>query len=704
MTGNADRRAETRLRDVGAGVVFVFGYVALAMATLWTDGLEGIQLTRLIWLPSGLALAFIVRAGLRAWPWIFASEALVTLFSGDPILGVLGTGAGSTAEAVLAAALLGAIGFSPSLVRWRDVVALIVLGSGVSSLLGAVVSVSSLAWSGALSAEVIGGVSFRWWLTHANGILIVTPLALALSAGLGSEVRTRPGEALLVGGLLLVVGTLLFGSPEPGGIALFFLYVPFPILLWAALRFRVTGAAMANVFLLVPALVGTALERGPLAGEGITQTLVLFSLFTVVTVLTSLAVAGVVQDREEEARARLAAEEERRMMGDRMHHAQKLESLGVLAGGIAHDFNNLLATIMGNADLAERKLPVDDPAGDHVAEVLRASRRAADLCRQILAYAGRGKVSEEIVDLNEVVTEMSELLGVSFPKDAEVQVELAPGLPRVLGDVTQLRQVVLNLLTNASDALPGGRGTIRVRTGTMTSKEIVPADVVSDEIPDPGQALVHLTVEDDGPGMDEEVRERIFEPFFSTKHVGRGLGLPVVLGIVRSHGGCMELRTSREAGARFRMSLPVTDRLPPVAGPTPVPENEVALSGTALVVDDEPDVRSVCRAMLEEMGMQVIEAADGREAVEIFRRRSDINLVVLDVTMPRMNGFQTLTAIRELDPGARVLLSSGDVKPVQEVEEDWGVPLLPKPYGSNELREAVAGLLARVDARETHGS
>jgi signal transduction histidine kinase/CheY-like chemotaxis protein len=699
-----DRQGGRVGERIGGGVVFVLGYVLLALATLWTDSLEGIQLTRLVWLPSGLALAFIVQAGLRAWPWIFAAEALVTVFSGDPIAGALGTGAGSTAEAVLAASLLSTIGFSASLSRWRDVVALIVLASGLSSLLGAVVSVSSLVWSGTFAVDAFWSVTFRWWLTHANGILVVTPVALVFYAGLGARVRARPGEALLIGGLLLTVGAMLFGSPDPRGPGLFFLYLPFPILLWAAFRFQVPGAALANLFLLVPALVGTALGRGPLVGEGTTLTLVLFSVFLVVVVLTSLILAGVVQDREEVAGARLAAEEERRIMGERMHQAQKLESLGVLAGGIAHDFNNLLATIMGNADLVERRLPVDDPAGDHVAEVLRASRHAADLCRQILAYAGRGKVSAGVVDLNDVVTEMGELLGVSFPKDAEVKILPAAEVPPVWGDVTQIRQVVLNLLTNAADALPEGRGRINVRTGTMTSSEIVEADVVSGDSPLPRGTLVHLTVEDDGPGMDEDLRVRIFEPFFSTKQVGRGLGLSVVLGIVRSHGGCMELRTSPGEGARFRMTLPVTERAGTLAQPVRTVEDGASLAGTVLVADDDRAVRGVCRAMLEEMGLRVLEAADGQEAVDVYRDRiEEIDLAMLDITMPRMDGFQAMMAIRKMDPGARVLLSTGNVEPAEEVEAVWGVPLLPKPYGSRELRDTIAGLLTPVEPVETQG-
>jgi CheY-like chemotaxis protein len=382
-------------------------------------------------------------------------------------------------------------------------------------------------------------------------------------------------------------------------------------------------------------------------------------------------------------------------MSDRIHQTQKLESLGVLAGGIAHDFNNLLATIMGNADLAERKLDLAHPAGDHVSEVLRASRRAADLCRQILAYAGRGQVSSGVVDLNEVVVEMGELLSVSLPKDARLLIHPGVVCPPVWGDVTQLRQVVLNLLTNAADALPEGRGDIKVTTGSIGAEAIIARDLITEWQPQTKRSLVHLTVEDTGPGMDEAMRARVFEPFFSTKEVGRGLGLAVVLGIVRAHGGALELRSWPGHGSRFRVTLPVTDQEPP----PPViaaswDDHAKELKGTVLLADDEPGVREVCRAMLEEEGLTVIEAVDGQEAVDIFReRRAELHMVLLDITMPRMNGYQALVKIREIDPGARVLLSTGNVQEAEEVETEWGVPLLAKPYGAQELRAAISRVL-----------
>ncbi|MDT8341323.1 MAG: MASE1 domain-containing protein [Longimicrobiales bacterium] len=685
----------------GHGALFVAAYVTLALLTFASPGLpEEVSIARLVWLPSGLALACIVMAGLRAWFWIFLAEALVTLVAGDPLLGALGTGAGSTAEAVLAAFLLGRIGFSSTLGRWRDVVALIVLGSGLSSLLGAAVSVGSLVLVGSFAPDAFWDILPRWWLTHTNGILLLAPVVLTAGTGLLGRVRARGVEAGGLAALLALVGGLLFSAPDSGALTRLLLYVPFPLLLWAALRFRLAGAAVANLILLLPAISGTVLGRGPLAGAGPTETVARMSIFLMVSVLTSLILAGVVEEREEAARARLAAEEERREMSERMHQAQKLESLGVLAGGIAHDFNNLLATIMGHADLAQRSVPQPHPAQENLSEVLRASRRAADLCRQILVYAGRGHVSAAAVDLNEVVDEMGELLSVSFPPNATVEIKLQRDLPPVWGDVTRLRQIVLNLLTNAADALPDGRGRITVSTGLVSPSDIVAQDVVTDAVPARGGALVHLTVEDDGVGMDPALRARVVEPFFSTKQAGRGLGLAVVQGIVRSHRGALEIRTVPGAGTRFRVSLPPTDR-PVLPESTGAPVREVAgLRGHRLLLaDDDEAVRFVCRTMLEEEGVEVVEVGDGAAAVTRFRQeRSGFDLVLLDLAMPRMGGMEALAAIQEIDPGARVILTTGNPADSREVEAALGVPLLPKPYGSEELRTAVAAALGRPSA------
>jgi signal transduction histidine kinase/CheY-like chemotaxis protein len=395
---------------------------------------------------------------------------------------------------------------------------------------------------------------------------------------------------------------------------------------------------------------------------------------------------------------RRRAEEERQRLEHQVQHSQKLESLGVLAGGIAHDFNNLLVAIMGNADLAAAVLAPDHPAAELVDEVIRAAQRAGDLCQQMLAYAGKGRVAVGPVDLNDVVEEMGELLGVSISKGALLRHELAPGLPPVHGDVVQLRQVVLNLLTNASDALVRGQGQIRMATYRTDPTVFDPTASVLDSRPE-APVLVALEVADTGEGMDEETRARIFDPFFSTKARGRGLGLAAVLGIVSGHRGTLELWSEPGQGTRMRILLPAMDRpAPEVRHPAPgadvvVPEDPCP-KGTVLVVDDEASVRGVAREMLVRAGLDVLEAADGVEAVDRYRELGDeIDVVLLDLTMPRMDGAEAAEALRALDPDVRIVLSTGYSDAAAGAAGLAGVPLLRKPYRRAELLARVRDAL-----------
>jgi two-component system cell cycle sensor histidine kinase/response regulator CckA len=234
------------------------------------------------------------------------------------------------------------------------------------------------------------------------------------------------------------------------------------------------------------------------------------------------------------------AEEERRRLEFQIQHAQKLESLGVLAGGTAHDFNNLLMGILGNADLALRKIPKGSPTRDHLVAIIQTSTRAADLCKQMLAYSGKGSFVVSRIDLNEIVTEMTHLLEVSVSKRASINYNFLKNLPAVKADATQIRQIVMNLITNASEAIGDSGGIISISTGTMTCDRSYLAEVFTDEELEEG-LYVYLEVADTGCGMDAETQTKIFDPFYSTKFTGRGLGLSAVLGIVRGHGGAMKV-------------------------------------------------------------------------------------------------------------------------------------------------------------------
>ncbi len=392
---------------------------------------------------------------------------------------------------------------------------------------------------------------------------------------------------------------------------------------------------------------------------------------------------------------RRKAEEERQRLEDRMREVQKLESLGVLAGGIAHDFNNLLMAILGNADLALHALAPESRARPNVEEIERASKRAADLCRQMLAYSGKGRFVVGRFDLSEIVREMARILEISISKMATLRYALAADLPPVRVDVTQMRQVVMNLITNASEALGVAAGAISVSTGVAECDR----DCLSDSYLDdnlPGGRYVFLEVSDTGCGMDGDTRRRIFDPFFTTKFAGRGLGLAAVLGIVRGHKGAIKVSSEPGKGASFRILLPAAEWAPgdrePAAEAAPRPPG----GGTVLLVDDDAHVRSVGSEMLEMLRFKVLTATNGREGVELFRARGDeIALVILDLTMPEMSGEEAFRAIRGHRCGVHVLLSSGygEQDACSRFAAAGVSGFIQKPYTVAMLREALGRIL-----------
>ena len=308
---------------------------------------------------------------------------------------------------------------------------------------------------------------------------------------------------------------------------------------------------------------------------------------------------------------RKRAEEERLEMERRLLHAQKLESMGVLAGGIAHDFNNLLVAILGNAGLALMQLAPESPARQTVQDIELAAQRAAELTRQMLAYSGKGKFVIERINLSRLVEEMAHLLEVSVSKRATVRYRFPEELPTVEGDSTQIRQVIMNLILNASDALGDSPGVISISTGTMIAdREYLTGPFTDGSLPE-GQ-YVYVEVSDTGAGMDEGTRSRIFDPFFSTKFAGRGLGLAAVLGIVRGHQGAIKLYSEVGKGSTFKVLFPALAGAAPVAEASKAAPDENAAAGrTILVVDDDPTVRAVTRRILEHEGFVTLLAEDG---------------------------------------------------------------------------------------------
>ena len=352
------------------------------------------------------------------------------------------------------------------------------------------------------------------------------------------------------------------------------------------------------------------------------------------------------------------AEDERRRVYVKLQHAQKLESLGVLAGGIAHDFNNLLVGILGNAGLALEELPADSPARQTIGDIETAALRAADLTRQLLAYAGKGQFVLRRINLEHLVEEMADLLQTAVGKAVRLEYRFARGLPPVEGDPAQLRQVVINLITNASEAIGSAGGTVRLGTGVVTADRAYLTEAqLGAGLPE--GRYVFIEVEDDGVGMDAATQARIFDPFFSTKFTGRGLGLAAVLGIVRSHRGAIRLTSAPGRGTTFRVLFPGQDAFAQDAAAAGEPERARG-SGTVLIVDDEAGVRDVARRILETRGLTVRTASSGAEAVRIVREAGDaIDAVLLDLTMPGMDGAETFVELQRVRPGLKVVLSSG---------------------------------------------
>ena len=337
-----------------------------------------------------------------------------------------------------------------------------------------------------------------------------------------------------------------------------------------------------------------------------------------------------------------------------LRESQKHESLGVLAGGIAHDFNNLLVAIMGNASIALSDIDPKHPARAAIEDVEKAAHRAAELTRQLLAYAGRGHFVVEKLDLAKQVQEMASGLRDALSPGATLRLEFGRDLPAIEADAVQVRQVVMNLLTNASDAIGEREGVITVKMDVRTvDGGVDAAPTLADG------TYVCLEVGDTGHGMDPLTMSRVFEPFFTTKFTGRGLGLAAAKGIIEGHGGAIAVRSAPEQGATFTVYFPALAEAPP--SPEAVLAARKTPPGTVvLVVDDEPLVRRAARTMLERQGVEVLEACDGEQALEVFAAHRDrVRAVLLDLAMPRMDGKETLRRLRAASPQVRVLLMSG---------------------------------------------
>ncbi len=394
---------------------------------------------------------------------------------------------------------------------------------------------------------------------------------------------------------------------------------------------------------------------------------------------------------------RVEAERRQRHLEAQMARAQRLESLGVLAGGIAHEFNNILTAVLGHAELVAAALPPGDEARFHVEEIAGAAERAAEICRQMMVYAGRSDDRTARVDLDRLVSETTRLIEVSIPKQAHLDVVGAGRPVTVMADPGQLRQVLINLITNASEALDGRAGSLRLTVGTRhCDQSWLDALDGADDLAAGRHAI--LEVSDTGRGMDAETLRHLFDPFFSTKALGRGLGLSTVHGIVRGHGGGIGVTSTPGRGSTFTVVLPLAeDAAGHAAERTPAAAAAAAgLSGTVLLVDDEAAVRQVATRLLARLGLRVIEAADGPAAVEAFRRHgADIDIVLLDYSIPGYDGVECHDRLRAAGLQAPVLFSSAygeDIIGRLRGRDD--VDFVQKPFRLGDLGRRIERLLA----------
>jgi signal transduction histidine kinase/CheY-like chemotaxis protein len=461
------------------------------------------------------------------------------------------------------------------------------------------------------------------------------------------------------------------------------------------------GFAPARIFFLGWAVVGVGMFRVLLVSHGagdfskggywnlIQLGTAVYAVVLALALSYRLRVFGAEQERK-----RAAAEAEQHVLRARMQQAEKLESLGMMAGGIAHDFNNLLAAVFLNADLALKQLPPRSPLLQPLNDIKRAGKHMADLARQMLDYTGKGPSDLRPLDLSKLVQDTLPLIHAGLGHRVRLGVEFEQAPPAIAGDATQLRQVLMNLVTNAAEAIESdGSVTIRTRLCHCQAHDFFGADFGHD-LPDGD--YMGLEVEDTGTGMDESVRPRIFDPFFTTKFTGRGLGLASVLGIVKKHGASLRIITAPGAGTTFRILFPVTDLPAETIEPAPVSEAAYEAAGTLLLVDDDEDLAYVTKLALENMGFNVLTASSGAQAIDIFRQPGcPVRVVLLDHSMPGMTGMQVIRELRQIRCDVPIILYSGYAEEQVLAPDGAGGPdfFLHKPFDDEALRGALRRVL-----------
>lgn len=386
---------------------------------------------------------------------------------------------------------------------------------------------------------------------------------------------------------------------------------------------------------------------------------------------------------------------DRKILEQQFHHAQKLESLGVLAGGIAHDFNNILTIILGYCHLAKEELASSQMYLEHFQHVEKAANRAAILCHQMLSYAGKNPLMQTPVNLWLLVDEVVKMLQASINKNVTFQLDTEQRIPEIKGDSGQIQQIVMNLIINAAEAIGDSNGTITVVLSHLNIEaDITEIDTFGAVIP--AGWYVRLEVADTGCGMNEETRKRIFEPFYTTKFTGRGLGMSAILGIIKAHRGMLQLDSTPGIGTTFKVYFPrqeMYDYSEIAAVAASPPERS---GGTLMLVDDEHMLRKMGNALFKSLGFTVITARHGREALEIFRERgNEIDVILLDMIMPVMGGIETYQHLRNISTDIPIVICSGygEEAAAATIENDTRAGFVHKPFEPQELRNMLSMMI-----------
>ncbi len=388
----------------------------------------------------------------------------------------------------------------------------------------------------------------------------------------------------------------------------------------------------------------------------------------------------------------------------KIQESQRLESLGMLAGAIAHDFNNLLHVIMLNADLAKQSLAADTKAATSIDRVMTTVERAAALCSELLAYSGRGQFSIEPFSVEQLIWEMQSLLELSIPKSVGISINAEHSDLNTQGDRTQISQVFMNLISNAGEAIDANDagtepGKIAIRMGRLLVDEGFFLEREFIETVTAGE-YVFVSIQDNGGGMDRATMQRMFDPFFTTKETGHGLGLSAVLGIIRGHKGTIEVDSTSGHGTRVTVLLPVSEDMPELLAHAEDESPGKQGVGMILFADDEPEIRSLARTVLEDIGYTLLEAENGRQAVDLFKEHhASIDLVILDLLMPGKAGLEAYEDITAIDQSVQVVFSSGynENEALDQLPPEASSGFIKKPYLARELRIFVQELIDRED-------